>query len=87
VDFPLWVKAVAGLFTILMPITILLGAWVGSQIFDISLKVARIETRLDDVPLQKATATEALAKATLLDQRVARTEQDIAALKTQAGLN
>jgi hypothetical protein len=86
VDFPLWVKAVAGMLSIFMPIAIMGAAWQGSQIFDISLRMARIETRLDDASAQKAAAADALARAKLLEQRMERAERDLTDIKQQSGL-
>lgn len=86
VDFPLWVKAVAGMISIFMPIAIMGAAWQGSQIFDISLRMARIETRLDDAAAQKVAANDALARARMLEQRMERAEQDLVEIKRQSGV-
>ena len=86
VDFPLWVKAVAGMISLFMPIAIMGAVWQGNQIFDIAIRMARMEAKLAEATSDRKQAAEALARSNLLQLRIERTERDVEDLKQKAGL-
>lgn len=83
VDFPLWVKAVAALIAFLAPFAIGGAIWMGSQIFDMSIRLAGIESNLTSSATAAQTAAAAQSAVTLLTARVERNERDIQILQDE----
>jgi len=81
VDFPLWVKVIAWILGLCVPIAVLAGTWMISAMVDMSIRMARIEASLAVATENRYTETQAADAHQLMNQRIDRNAQDIEILR------
>ena len=81
VDFPLWVKVIAWILGLCVPIAILAGTWMISALVDMSIRMARIEASLTVATENRYSSTQAEDAHKLIYQRIDNLEQDIVTLQ------
>jgi cell division septal protein FtsQ len=81
VDFPLWVKVLAWVIGIAIPIAILAGTWIAATIFDMSVRMARMEGQLQVANEDRYRESQAEAAHALIQSQIDENGVDIAELQ------
>lgn len=81
VDFPLWVKVLAWIIGLAIPVALLASAWIGSTIFDMSVRIARMEGQLQLAAEDRYRASQAQDAHNLLTERIDRNSEDVSELQ------
>ena len=87
VDFPQWVKALAWVVGLCFPIAIAGGIWMASAVFDISLRMARMEAALASATDDRYRQTQANDAHDALRTRIQGNTDDIRELQRLHGRN
>lgn len=86
VDFPAWVKVLAWIIGLCIPLVFAGLFWVGSTIFDMSIRMAKIETAIDTATKDQYRASDATAAHALLQLQIERNEQRIDNIEGRLGM-
>lgn len=81
VDFPLWVKVLAWIIGLAIPVALLASAWIGSTIFDMSVRMARMEGQLQLAAEDRYRASQAQDAHALLQSQIDEHGDDILELQ------
>lgn len=86
VDFPLWVKALAWLVGVMIPLAILGAGWVGNVLWDMSERMTRMESKLEAAADDRYRASEATAAHALLQLQIERHEDRLEQIEDRLGM-
>lgn len=91
VDFPAWVKALAWVIVLLMPIGIMSAVWVATVQWDMSERVTRMETKIDaassvSLSIAEAQLAETRAAEELLQLQIDRNREQIIEIRERLGM-
>lgn len=86
VDFPLWVKALAWIVGLMIPIAILGASWVGTVLWDMSERMTRMEAKLEAAADDRYRGSEATAAHALLQLQIERHEERIEQVEDRLGM-
>ena len=81
IHFPTWAKLVGSVVALCIPIATLGGLWVGGSIFDMSVRMARIEAALQMATEDRYRKTQADDAHAALGARIDQNAADIEELQ------
>lgn len=85
VEFPQWVKVLAWIFGLLVPIGMVAGTWMMATVFDMSVRMARMEGALTIAAEDRYRASQAEDAHELLQDRITRNAEGILELQALHG--
>lgn len=85
VEFPLWAKVFAGLITLGVPIFTIGSVWVGGVLWDMSVRIARMEVALDTASEDRYRASQAVDAHSALELKIESNEREIRELQRVHG--
>lgn len=85
VAFPLWVKVIAWIIGLCFPVAVIMGGWVGTKIWDVSIRMARVEIALQSAADDRYRGSQARDAHALLQERIDRNADNISELQRLHG--
>lgn len=86
VDFPIWVKALAWVVTVCMPLCLLGGGWFANTMWDMSQRMARMEGALQAATEDRYRATQAEDAHQLLDLKIRQNARYISEIQRELNI-
>lgn len=85
IHFPTWVKLVGSAFALALPLAVMGGIWVGSNIFEMSVRMARIEASLLVATEDRYRESQARDAHSALNAKIQNNADDIQELQKLHG--
>lgn len=85
IDFPLYVKVLAWIMGIAIPLALAGGVWVGNNIFDMSVRIARMESSLQAAGEDRYRASQAIDAHSAIMLRIEMHDREIRELQRLHG--
>lgn len=86
IDFPLWVKALAWVIGLCIPIGFAAMLWTGNLMWAMNDRMTRMETKLEAAASDRYPATEARAQNELLQLQIDRNTENVELLQDRLGM-
>lgn len=86
VDFPLWVKVLAWIVGLCIPIAVLSASWFANVMWDMSERMTRMEAKLEAVADDRYRASEARSAQALLQLQIDRNTESIIEIEDRLGM-